>query len=108
LLIFKIRQKIAQLTAVKARHSQYRDDPILKPDTSKPVGLRDKAKPSVLFNLGTGLGAVAALRGKDIFEKMTSRYSTCNVKQTAGHNNPRTRMKLYHNKLQIRIRGVLG
>jgi hypothetical protein len=67
------------------------------------VGLRDKTKPSVLFNLGTGLGAVAALRGKDIFEKVTSRYSICNVKQTAGHNNPRTTMNYNHNKLQIRI-----
>ncbi len=45
-------------------------DAILKqPDTSKLVGLRDKAILSILFNLGTRVGTIAALRGKDIYEE---------------------------------------
>ncbi len=45
-------------------------DAILKqPDTSKLVGLRDKAILSILFNLGTRVGTIEALRGKDIFEE---------------------------------------
>jgi integrase/recombinase XerD len=45
-------------------------DAILKqPDTSKIVGLRDKAILSILFNVGTRVGTIAALRGKDIYEE---------------------------------------
>lgn len=45
-------------------------DAILKqPDTSKTIGLRDKAILSILFNAGTRVGTVAALRGKDIYEE---------------------------------------
>ena len=45
-------------------------DAILKqPDTSKLVGLRDKAILSILFNLGTRVGTITALRGRDIYEE---------------------------------------
>jgi len=43
---------------------------ILKqPDTSKLVGLRDKAILSILFNLGSRVGTIAALKLKDIYEE---------------------------------------
>lgn len=43
---------------------------ILKqPNTSKILGLRDKTILSIMFNIGTRVGTLAALRGKDIYEE---------------------------------------
>jgi integrase len=37
--------------------------------TSKLVGLRDKAILSIMFNIGTRVGTISDLRGKDIYEE---------------------------------------
>ena len=43
---------------------------ILKqPDTTKLVGLRDRAILSIFFNIGTRRGTIVDLRGKDIYEE---------------------------------------
>lgn len=43
---------------------------ILKqPDTTKLVGLRDKAILSVFFNIGTRRGTIVDLKGKDVYEE---------------------------------------
>lgn len=45
-------------------------DAILQqPDTSKVIGLRDKAILSIMFNIGTRVGTIAALKGGDIYEE---------------------------------------
>ncbi len=45
-------------------------DAILQqPDTSKIIGLRDKAILSIMFNIGTRVGTIAALKGSDIYEE---------------------------------------
>jgi integrase/recombinase XerD len=45
-------------------------DAILRqPNTSKIIGLRDKAILSIMFNIGTRVGTVIALKGRDIFEE---------------------------------------
>ncbi len=45
-------------------------DAILRqPDTKKIVGLRDRAILSIMFNIGTRVGTIAALKGKDIYEE---------------------------------------
>lgn len=56
---------------VKSRAlSNHEIDAILKqPNTNKIIGLRDKAILSILFNAGTRVGTIAALRGKDIYEE---------------------------------------
>ncbi len=55
---------------------------ILKqPDTSKLVGLRDKAILSILFNLGTRVGTIAALKLKDIYEENGYTKATSNLKK---------------------------
>ncbi len=56
---------------VKSRAlSNHEIDAILKqPDTNKIIGLRDRAILSILFNAGTRVGTIAALRGKDIYEE---------------------------------------
>lgn len=40
-----------------------------QPDTSKTIGLRDKAILSIMFNIGTRVGTIAALKGGDIYEE---------------------------------------
>lgn len=40
-----------------------------EPDTSKIIGLRDKAILSIVFNLGPRRGTIVRLTGKDIFEE---------------------------------------
>ncbi len=40
-----------------------------QPDTSKIIGLRDKAILSIMFNIGTRVGTIAALKGGDIYEE---------------------------------------
>lgn len=45
-------------------------DAILKqPDTTKLVGLRDRAILSIFFNIGTRRGTIADLKGKDVYEE---------------------------------------
>lgn len=39
------------------------------PDTNKLIGLRDKAMLSIMFNIGTRVGTISNLTGKDIFEE---------------------------------------
>ena len=45
------------------------DAMLYQPDTSKLVGLRDKAILSIMFNIGTRVGTIKSLRGKDIYEE---------------------------------------
>jgi site-specific recombinase XerD len=66
---------------VKAMKKNYKDvtsrmlhndevEAILKqPDTSKLIGLRDRAILSIFFNIGTRRGTIVNLRGKDIYEE---------------------------------------
>ncbi len=80
-LIEKQIVKTNPVYGVKAMKKDYRKvksralsnaevDAILQqPDTKKIVGLRDKAILSIMFNIGTRVGTIAALRGKDIYEE---------------------------------------
>lgn len=80
-LIERQQIKSNPVYGVKAMKKNYRNvssraltseevEAILKqPDTSTNLGLRDKAILSILFNLGTRVGTIAALRIKDIIEE---------------------------------------
>jgi len=69
--VYGVRKMTKDRVKVKSRALLGSEvDAILKqPNSDKLVGLRDKAILSIMFNLGTRVGTLANLRGRDIFEE---------------------------------------
>ncbi len=65
----KAMKKNCQKVSSRALTNAEAEAILQQPDTSKLIGLRDKAILSILFNVGTRVGTIASLKVRDIHEE---------------------------------------
>lgn len=113
--VYGVKKMKKDQAKVKSRAlSSSEVDLILKqPNTNKLIGLRDKAILSIMFNLGTRVGTLSALRGKDIFEENGYLVFNMHLKgdkrnQVAVNSHVQANLKNYFEKMGYYVKDASG